>query len=92
MEEIEKQEIEGLTLIRTCLACPEQYEVFTKDGKQIGYLRLRNGDFLVEYPDAGGQVIYRANPKGDGVFEEDERDYYLKEAVQAIKRKMKESL
>ena len=34
--------INGLIVIQTCGACPEQYDVFLGD-KQIGYVRLRGG-------------------------------------------------
>ena len=42
--------INGCTLVRTCYACPEQYDVFFHDF-QIGYLRLRHGNFTAEYPE-----------------------------------------
>lgn len=48
----------GLELVLTCSACPEQYEVF-KDGKQVGYYRLRFGEFRVDFPDCGGDTIYK---------------------------------
>ena len=76
-------EIKGYTLVETCGACPEQYDVF-KDGKLVGYLRLRHGVFTVDYPDSGGTEIYRAAPRGDGAFEYEERDTYLTRAIQAI--------
>lgn len=77
-----------LKLIKTCWGCPEQYEVYTPEGKQVGYLRLRHGYFRVDYPDCGGEVIYEAEPKGDGIFEDEERGFYLGEAVRAIKNRM----
>ena len=43
-------------LIKTCHACPEQYDAFFQ-GKQIGYLRLRHGEFRVDYPDCGDETI-----------------------------------
>ena len=72
-----------IQLQRTCLACPEQYDAFL-DGKQVGYLRLRHGSFRVDVPDCGGETVYRANPQGDGIFDEGERDHYLTEAKAAI--------
>jgi hypothetical protein len=77
-----------IVLRLTCGACPEQYDAYL-NGKQVGYLRLRWGFFRVDYPDCGGEVIYQANPKGDGVFEEDERNYYLRFAVDAIERRIR---
>lgn len=67
----------------TCEGCPEQYDV-RLDGEQVGYLRLRHGIFEAEVPDAGGAEVYHAEPVGDGMFEDDERDGYLEAAVRAI--------
>lgn len=72
-----------LTLVKTCFACPEQYDVF--DGsKQVGYLRLRHGHFTADYPDSGGRLVYEADTNGDGMFDFDERDYHLNRAKAAI--------
>ena len=62
---------------------PVQYEAFL-DGKQVGYLRLSDGRFTVEFPDRGGEVIYSAVAKGQGEFMDDEQDHYLRFAVDAI--------
>jgi len=76
-----------ITLVQTCFACPEQYEAFL-DGKLVGYLRLRHGFFRVDYPDAGGETIYSAETKGDGIFSRDERDFHLEMAKKAISLKL----
>jgi hypothetical protein len=76
--------IHGYRLLQTCGACPEQYDVFDDLGQQVAYFRLRHGSFRVDVPDCGGETIYTANPKGDGVFYEDERVHYLTEAVLAV--------
>lgn len=70
-------------LILTCSACPEQYDVM-HDGRQLGYLRLRHGEFYADYPDCGGETVYEAEPEGDGAFEDHERERYLTEAVLAL--------
>lgn len=70
-------------LTQTCESCPEQYNV-TRGGEQVGYLRLRHGRFTVEIPDVGGRLVYDARPLGDGAFDDDEREGYLKHAVEAI--------
>lgn len=72
-----------VVLNRTCDACPEQYEVF-RDERQIGYMRLRHGYFSVSYPDHGGKEVYRAQPQGDDVFEDHERDFYLEQGLIAL--------
>lgn len=71
----------------TCGACPEQYDAF-HHGKRVGYLRLRHGSFTVEHPDCGGDRVYEAEPKGDGVFESGERHKYLTEATKALEQKL----
>lgn len=79
-----------IELEQTCGACPEQYDAFY-NGEKVGYLRLRHGHFTVNYPYSGGELIYNAYPNGDGMFHWDERDYYLKKARKAIKKKLKEA-
>lgn len=58
-------EIKGLQFVLTCCACPEQYNVFDKDGKNVGYVRLRHGSLICEYPDISGELIY-STLIGDG--------------------------
>ena len=72
--------ISGYTLVMTCGACPEQYDVFFGD-EEVGYLRLRHGHFRAEHMD---EVVFEALPKGDGVFESYERVTYLRAAIEAI--------
>lgn len=76
--------IHGYYLQRTCYACPEQYDVFDSKENIVAYFRLRHGNFRVHVPDYGGEVIYEAQPKGDGIFNEEERVRYLTEAIQAV--------
>lgn len=78
---------DGIDLVLTCGACPEQYDAF-KDGVQVGYLRLRHGVFRVDYPDCGGETIFDAFPEGDGYFDCEEREFFLLEAVKAINSKL----
>lgn len=80
----------GLELIMTCGACPEQYDVF-KDGEQVGYLRLRHGEFRVDFPDCGDETIYEASPNGDGIFDDNERLIYMNNAMKAILQKLTNS-
>ena len=72
-----------MRLVQTCGACPEQYDVF--QGKRcIGYLRLRHGYFEAHYGGVRGPVVYSAETRGDGMFEDDERKYHLDKAKSAI--------
>ncbi len=75
--------INGYQLFLTCLACPEQYDVYL-NGEQVAYLRLRHGRFYASYPDVGGVMVYESYPKGDGIFEDDERETELTNAIKAI--------
>lgn len=81
----EDMELDGYKLVCTSFACPEQYDVLDADGKQVGYLRLRGGYFRADAPDCGGETVYAADTKGDGIFEDDERLPELRKAVAAIK-------
>ncbi|QIG69178.1 hypothetical protein EVB78_144 [Rhizobium phage RHph_N1_15] len=79
---VEIKEVE-IRLVQTCGACPEQYDAFLGD-EQVGYLRLRHGHFSVDYPDVGEDTIFDGAPKGDGIFEDDEREEWLDKAKAAI--------
>jgi hypothetical protein len=81
----EDREIDGLKLVCTCSACPEQYDVFDGE-RQVGYLRLRHGDFRADCPDCGGETVYESEPQGDGTFDDNERVTELTNAVKAIRK------
>ena len=60
----------------TCDACPEQYEVYDKDGNHVCYVRLRWGHLTAESPDVGGSLVYEAKIGLDGLsgcFESNEQ-------------------
>ena len=83
-------DLNQIELVMTCAACPEQYDAFYK-GKQVGYLRLRHGEFRVDFPTCGDETIfYSEEMQGDGMFEDDEREHFLTEAKKAIVEKLKE--
>jgi hypothetical protein len=68
----------GFRFVMTCIACPEQYDVFDVSGKQAGYVRLRHGELRCDYPNCGGETIYEVDAIGDGCFDTDEeRDFHL---------------
>ncbi len=77
-------EINGVKLVQTCEACPEQYDAFIGD-ELFGYLRLRHGYFATSCPHVGGEVVYEADTKGDGCFDDDEKYEHLSKACSAIK-------
>lgn len=77
--------IKDFKIVLTCLACPEQYDVF-KQGRMVAYLRLRHGYFSVQCPDVCCKTVYEAEPEGDGMFNQNERMKYLTEAIMAIKK------
>ena len=71
----------------TCLMCPEQWEVFDSCSNQVGYIRLRHGDFRVDYPDCSGKTLLElhSGEYGDGGFNDERtRNIYLLKAVKAI--------
>ena len=67
----------GIDLVQTCGACPESYKAY-KDGEYAGYLRLRHGVFTVDTDVC--QTVWTTHPKGDGLFEYEEREWYLENA------------
>lgn len=72
----------NIELKQTCHACPEQYDAVL-NGKVIGYLRLRHGIFTCEHIPSGVHV-YVGDPKGDGIFEPEEREFHLNKALNAL--------
>lgn len=70
------------------MACPEEYDVYTEEGSQVGYIRLRWGRLTLEFPKAGGDLIYEYNfddgMKG-GFDSQEERDRHLREILDVIK-------
>lgn len=77
---------EGIRLVQTCSACPEQYDAYFDD-RRIGYLRLRHGWFYAAYPDVEGEAVYSTETKGDGCFDMTERADELEAAVEALVRR-----
>ena len=69
-------------LHQTCSASPEQYDMYV-NGENIGYFRIRHGYFTVEYLLNGAQV-FGSGIKGDGEFDSEERDFFLKEGIKAV--------
>lgn len=67
-------------LKQTCGACPEAYDVFHNDD-YVGTIRLRHGCVAARF---AGVCVYSEKTRGDGIFEEDEREHHLNAACKAI--------
>lgn len=84
---LESQVIDGLTFNLTCMACPEQYDVYDGE-KYIAYIRLRWG-YLAVYPNVeSDEIIYSYNWEDNpykGCFEGSEREHHLPLIAKAIK-------
>jgi len=83
-----------LTLIKTCEACPEQYNVF-RDEDKVGYIRLRNGFLSVYCPDCFKKCVYSKkfnNENLDWFKSEKERKKYLNLCKQRIKEFLKDNI
>lgn len=80
----------GVLFFQTCMACPEQYDVWYNE-QQIGYVRLRWGCLRADFPDVGGQEVYRAYIGNDGwrgcFTDDEERCYHLCKIAEALKAK-----
>lgn len=76
--------IHGYRLQKTCLACPEQYDVYAQDGTQVAYIRLRHGHLRVDCPDVGYTVYSTDRVHGDGIFDDEERFKKLKECIEKM--------
>lgn len=66
-------EFKDLEFVRTCYACPEQYDVYC-DEDIVGYIRLRHGYLRCDCPNVGGDIVYEAQiegPYGGGMFPDD---------------------
>lgn len=82
----------GLAFVRTCGACPEQYDVYDGRGSQVGYVRLRWGVLEAEFEECGGPTIYTHafTDDGDmfkGAFDsQEEREYHLNQIALALRQ------
>jgi hypothetical protein len=65
----------------TCIACPEQYDIF-KDGNLVGYARLRHGRFSVRMPNSQGKVVF--TDLINDFQSRNQRIEYLEKAANAI--------
>ena len=85
--------IKGLEFVKTCHACPEQYDVYDEHHNIVGYVRLRWGGITCEYPHVFGEVIYTASVSENGLAgmfdSEGQRQYHLSAIADRIIEKIK---
>lgn len=88
MEKPKTVDIKGLHFELISDAHPEQYDVTDGRGKPAGYVRLRHGQFRVDYPLCRVETLLSAQVESDGAFEtQTERDKWLNAAADAIKER-----
>lgn len=80
-----------LKLLKTCFACPEQYDVYDEKGQMVAYFRLRHGVFRADLASKGDdgehvfkETVYESSPLGDGIFKDKERVHHLNAACRAV--------
>lgn len=78
----------NLRVVMTCMACPEQYDVY-KGKEVVAYFRLRHGRFAAYVPPTGTNIVYEARTDGDGTFAEHERTKHLHAALEAVLKELK---
>lgn len=82
--------MENLKLIRTCNACPEQYDVLDGNGDYVGYIRFRYGELNVypvknSMPDLDVNLLSRSvNDDLLGVIPDGVRKEWLEESKKVI--------
>lgn len=85
---------------RTCRACPEQYDVFTKvGGRKIGYVRLRWGGLAASFTpkgrlgeEHGEKEVYSMefpDPTLGDFPSEDQRRIHLKRIERALRQALR---
>lgn len=80
-----------LKFVRTCSACPEQYDVYHPEGYVVGYVRLRHGILTCTYPDVGGEELFTYDfDCALGEFDnEDHRKMFLRFCADNIRYRLK---
>lgn len=83
--------IKGFEFRMTCMACPEQYDVFLGE-ELVGYVRLRWGCIRAEFPDVWRELVYvhEFNDPFMGCFDnEKQRMKHLKRIAKRLKEYVK---
>lgn len=77
---------EGVELVQTCGACPEQYDMFLH-GELVGYFRLRHSHYTVEMDgNYSGMVLSEEYCPGRdaGIFDYEDREAALTRGITAV--------
>lgn len=80
-------QIGGFDFVQTSSGCPEQYDVFDKNGNQVCYVRLRWGSLTARCPDVDGVYIYSAGI-GDDLAGSFKSDYQRKLHLMKIAKRL----
>lgn len=96
-DEFEDFTCKGLLFKRTCLACPEQYDVLNGRGRRVGYVRLRWGHLRGYFIPADGNFGDREEVYNfffedgwRGIFPDQQtRKTHLTKIATLIKRELK---
>lgn len=80
--------IKNYEFVQTCVAFPEQYDVFDENDNQVGYVRLRWGNLYAQCPDVDGVTVYSVDLDHElGSFSSnEERMQYLNVIAEAISK------
>lgn len=84
-EEPTKIYICGLTFKCTSTCCPEQYDVYDINNKQVGYVCLNYGYLFADCPNIDGKRVYEKCVIGGDTFHRaEDREYHLKRIAEEI--------
>ncbi len=81
--------LHGYQLVLTSEMMPEQYDVYDRHARVVGYIRQRYAHVGAYWPDCGGECVYEADTTGYCGFDPDERLHHLWHAVLAIEGKLR---
>lgn len=89
-------QLNGYNFVLTCLACPEQYDVYSQSGGRIAYVRLRHGVLTADIGGCSMSTHFRIfehefteDPFKGCFLDNTEREEYLGRIVDAIEERCK---
>ncbi len=87
MKKEELDMLRMLKLTKISISHPEEYEV-SLQGNVIGFIRLNYNCLRVDYMNYGGEVLFDDATKGDGEFDESEKDNYIDMSKKVLVRRI----